>query len=58
MGITDGTVWCAWCGEHRTECNLCTNPPLVGPGAKEYNRERQEVRLSATDRQDEKGDQS
>lgn len=32
--ITDGTVWCALCGEDRTGCGLCGKAPLTGPGVR------------------------
>jgi hypothetical protein len=28
--ITDGTVFCALCGDDRTGCNLCGTAPLTG----------------------------
>lgn len=29
MGITDGTMKCALCGEWKTGCNLCLVAPLI-----------------------------
>jgi hypothetical protein len=44
MGITDGSVYCGWCGEDRTSCNLCGGLAplvgLVGPGVSEENKLR------------------
>lgn len=34
MSITDGSVYCARCGDDRTVCSLCADlpPALVGSG--------------------------
>lgn len=45
MSITDGTVWCDWCGMDRTSCNLCGGlSVLKGPDTYEENRKREKLR--------------
>jgi len=44
MGITDGTVHCALCGEDRTSCSLCGTAPLTPrkPSAEDYAQQKYE----------------
>ncbi len=46
MGITDGTVSCARCGEWMTTCSLCKGEEILTDHSTRLFRESQDERLA------------